>query len=213
MPNCCDATDAHFGAAHAVRDLKRYRKKGPDPTTAFLIQSVKDLGLTGASLLDIGAGIGAVHHALIPDTCDAVTHVDLSASYLKTAKQETERLRHQDRVRFIHGDLVANASEIPVSDIVVLDRVVCCYPDYDKLLGEAITKSHRILALSYPRDTWIVRFEFVLDNARRVFTGDPFRAYVHPVALMEGLITNAGFERVARRDSFFWRTSVYQRQQ
>ena len=211
MPNCCDATDAHFGAAHAVRDLKRYRKRGPDPTTAFVIESVKGLGVQDASLVDVGAGIGAIHHALIPDTCDQVTHVDLSVSYLKTARQETERLGHADRVRFVHGDLVSSAHDVPISDIVVLDRVVCCYPDYRQLLGEAINKCHRILALSCPRDTWFVRFEFVLDNLKRVIMRDPFRSFVHPTDEMEGLITAAGFEQYARRDSFFWRTVVYQR--
>ena len=36
------------------------------------------------------------------------------------------------------------------ADVVVLHRVVCCYPDYERLLGAAADHSRRLLVFSHP---------------------------------------------------------------
>jgi len=210
MPSCCDATDAHFGEKHARRDIARYRRKGADPTTQDLIDRIRSLGLNGKSLLDVGAGIGAIHHALVPDVFSTVTHVDLSSAYLGTARVETERLNHSDRVRFVYGDLVS-IPDLPESDVVTLDRVVCCYPDYESLLVRATEKSRRAIALCYPRSRWYVRLVMWLDNLKRVLKGDPFRAFVHPIEAVEALIERRGFRLQSEGGTLLWKTVLFER--
>ena len=61
----CAGCDSQFGARHAAKDLERYRRKGPDVTTRLLLEGLKTLGLRDATLLDVGAGIGVIHHELL----------------------------------------------------------------------------------------------------------------------------------------------------
>jgi hypothetical protein len=42
------------------------------------------------------------------------------------------------------------AGTLPDADVVTLDRVVCCYPDPEALLGAA-AKTRQVLAFTYPR--------------------------------------------------------------
>lgn len=210
--NCCsDPRDGHFGEMHAKRDLKRYLDKGPDRTTRLLLQSIRDQSLSNVRLLDIGAGIGVIYHELLEDVCAEATHVDLSSAYNETAKKESMRRHHDGRVRFVQADFATDDSDITESDVVTLDRVVCCYPDYRALLTRSAQKAGNVLALSYPRDRWYIRLGFALDNFKRVLKRDPFRAFVHATADIENLIEDAGFQQLTQCETFLWRVSVYQR--
>jgi len=54
-----------YDERRAAADLKRYRENGPRPWTAALIESLKAEGVAGATLLDIGGGIGVIDHELL----------------------------------------------------------------------------------------------------------------------------------------------------
>src|SRR5215207_8370729 len=158
MPcNCCEITDNAFSEAEARADVKKYHKKGPAKQTRLILEAIRSLGLKNSALLDIGGGIGVIHHELLNDVAREATHVDASSSYLREAKQEAARRGHSDRVNFIHADFTDVASDLPAADIVTLDRVVCCYPDFRGLLKAAADHSRKALALTYPRETWYIR--------------------------------------------------------
>jgi magnesium-protoporphyrin O-methyltransferase len=162
-------------------------------------------------LLDIGGGIGAIHHELLEDVARDATHVDASSAYLKEARQEATRRGHNDRIRFIHADFTDVASEVPQADIVTLDRVVCCYPDFRGLLTAAADHSRRALAFTYPRETWYLRVALKIANFFQKLRRDPFRVFLHPVAEMDSLLKREGFERVSLRRLFVWEMALYQR--
>jgi magnesium-protoporphyrin O-methyltransferase len=89
----CQGCDSQFGVKHAEKDLKRYRKSGPDVTTRLLLDALKTHGLQGATLLDVGAGIGVVHHELLSAGARSAIHVDATDANLHVAEQEaTPRL-------------------------------------------------------------------------------------------------------------------------
>ena len=158
MPcNCCEITDNAFSDAEARSEMRNYRRRGPMKQTKLMLEAIRSLGLRNADLLDIGGGIGAIHHELLKDVAQDATHVDASSAYLREAKAETARRGHSERVHFIHADFTEVASELPKADIVTLDRVVCCYPDFQRLLTAAAEHSQRALALTYPRDAWYLR--------------------------------------------------------
>src|SRR5687768_5243452 len=126
MPcNCCEITDKAFTEEEAKAELRTYRRRGPMNQTKLILEAIRSLGLKNADLLDIGGGIGAIHHELLKDVAQDATHVDASSAYLKEAKQETARRGHSERVKFVHADFTDVASAIPKADIVTLDRVVC----------------------------------------------------------------------------------------
>jgi 2-polyprenyl-3-methyl-5-hydroxy-6-metoxy-1,4-benzoquinol methylase len=212
MPcNCCEITDNAFTEAEARTQLKDYRKHGPAKQTKLILEAIRSLKLTNADLLDIGGGIGAIHHELLEDVARSATHVDASSAYLKEAKAETARRGHTDQVNFIHADFTEVASELPRVEIVTLDRVVCCYPDFHRLLKAAADHSRRALALTYPRETWYMRFGLVVLNFFQTLRKDPFRVFLHPIAEMDLLLRKEGFERVSLRRLFVWEMALYQK--
>ena len=212
MPcNCCEITDSAFSESEAKSELRRYRKKGPPNQTRLLLQAIRSLNLKNADLLDIGGGVGVIHHELLEDVAKSATHVDASSAYLKIAKAEAARRGHSERVKFIHADFTDVASELPKADVVTLDRVVCCYPDFRRLLGNAAAHSQRALGFTYPRETWYLRIALWLMNLFQRIRRDPFRVFVHPISEMDSLLKREGFERVTHHRLFVWEMALYQR--
>ena len=213
MPcNCCEITDNAFTESEAKSQVKDYRKQGPPRQTKLILQAIRSLGLKNADLLDIGGGIGTIHHELLEDVAREATHVDASSAYLKEARAEAARRGHSDHVRFIHADFTEVANELPKVDIVTLDRVVCCYPDFRSLLTAAADHSQRALALTYPRETWYMRTTLKVMNFFQALRKDPFRVFLHPVTEMDSLLKKEGFERVSLRRLFVWEMALYQRE-
>ena len=212
MPcNCCEITDNAFSEAEARSERKSYSKNGPAKQTRFILEAIRTLGLKNADLLDIGGGIGAIHHELLEDVVQKATHVDASSAYLKEAKAESARRGHGERVNFIHADFTDVSADLPKADIVTLDRVVCCYPHFRNLLKAAADHSRKALALTYPRETWYFRIFLKAANFFQRLRKDPFRVFLHPIADMDALIKKEGFERVSMRRLFVWEMALYQR--
>jgi SAM-dependent methyltransferase len=212
MPcNCCEITDSAFSEKEAKLQLRAYRRRGPAKQTQFILDAIRSLQLKNPDLLDIGGGVGAIHHELLEDVASTATHVDASSAYLKEAKSETARLGHTERVKFIHADFTDVESDLPKADVVTLDRVVCCYPDFRRLLGAAARHSQHALALTYPREAWYLRMAWPLMNFFQRIRRDPFRVFLHPISEMDLLLRKEGFRRVTLRRLFVWEMALYQR--
>jgi magnesium-protoporphyrin O-methyltransferase len=212
MPcSCCQITDKTFGEADARAGLRSYQRRGPAAQTRELLRAVRSRHPRDATLLDIGGGVGAIHHELLEDAAAQATHVDASGAYLRAAEAEAQRRGHAERVRFLHADFTDVASELPPADIVTLDRVVCCYPDFRTLLGAAADRSKQLLALSYPRETWYMRLAVGLVDRVQALRRDPFRVFVHPVAQMDAVLSGAGLHRVSIKRLFVWEVALYTR--
>src|SRR5262245_31465768 len=113
MPcNCCEIENNAFGEDHAKRDIRDYRKHGAANQTKLILEAIRALGLKNAALLDIGGGIGAIHHELLKDVASQATHVDASSAYLKEAKEETRQRGNSELVQFIHADFTDVASDL-----------------------------------------------------------------------------------------------------
>src|SRR5512133_576237 len=158
MPcNCCEITDSAFSEKEAKSQLRDYRRKGPAKQTRLILEAIRSLKLKNADLLDIGGGIGAIHDELLEDVASKAIHVDASSAYLKEAKAEAARRGHTEQVTFLHADFTDVESNLPQADVVTLDRVVCCYPDFHRLLHAASSHSRRAIAMTYPREAWYLR--------------------------------------------------------
>lgn len=212
MPcSCCEMTDRTFGEKDARDSARQYQRHGPSVQTREMLGAIRSLGLKDASLLDIGGGVGVLHHELLQDVGRTATHVDASSAYLREARAEADRLGHSDRVRFIHADFTDIAADLPQADIVTLDRVVCCYPDFRALLSAAAGRSRRVLALTYPRETWYLRIFMKLINLLQGLRREPFRVFLHPVTQMDALLASEGLHRFALKRFFVWEAASYRR--
>jgi Methyltransferase domain len=133
-----------FGERTARHDLKRYRKRGPSKPTRLLLEALRREGVEHATVLDVGGGIGAIQHELLDAGADRATSVEASAAYLRAATEEAERRGHDDRITNQAGDFVALADRVAPADVVTLDRVICCYPDMEALVGRSADRARRL---------------------------------------------------------------------
>src|SRR5919106_749398 len=90
---CCDEDLALIGydGRDAEKDLAALRARGPRPTTQELIDAIRVQGVDGATTLDVGAGVGAIHLALLEAGAASAVDVDASREYLAAARAEAER--------------------------------------------------------------------------------------------------------------------------
>jgi len=211
--SCCqrEGIADQFGRRTAAWDLRRYRRRGPTSTTRTLIDMLRDQGVRDASILDIGGGVGAIYHALLGSGARGAVHVDISPNYLSAAREEAERRGHTARVEFVHADFVDAAPTLGEADVVTLDRVICCYPDMDRLVGLAAEKARRIVGAVYPREAWWMRAAVVTVNAVSRIRRSAFRTYVHPPSAIDARLRANGLERRAFRRTLGWEVAVYGR--
>jgi magnesium-protoporphyrin O-methyltransferase len=203
---------AFYDERRAASQLRSYREKGPIPSTRALIEELRADGVEGATLLDIGGGIGAIEHELLEAGVTHATSVDASAPYLHVSREETERRGHGDRVTYIHGDFVDLADAIPPAEIVTLDRVINVYPDWERLVELAASRTQRLLGLVYPRDTRIVRLVVLAMNMTLRLKGKAVRAAVHPTASIEQIAReNSLVPHISRDVGPAWHVAIFRR--
>lgn len=211
----CAAIEQKFDAKSARQKLERLRHRGPDPTTRMLIadvrQAMSDSGEASADLLDIGGGVGTIHHELLDEGVRRAVQVEASAAFLTAAREETERRGHTAQVRFVHGDLVTVADELAPVDVVTLDRVICCYPDVHRLVSLSAAKTRHLYGAVYPRQGWWVRLAVAGFNLLFRLQRSSFRTYLHAPTVIEALLRAAGLERLSRRRTLAWEVVVYGR--
>jgi SAM-dependent methyltransferase len=213
VTSCCtELLSGKFDLAFATADRDRYRASGPDATTRLLRDALVGLGRSG-ELLDIGAGIGVLGLELLQaQIATNVTAVEASSACVAIGVQEAEARGASAQVKYLAGDFIDLSSATPMADLVTLDRVVCCYQDYERLLQHAAGRARRVLALSYPRDAWYLRLFYGVRNRFRLWRGQQFQFYAHPVDAVARAIEQAGWRRVTRAGTFVWWIEVYVRE-
>ena len=211
--SCCDpgVYDDRFDARSAELQLRAYRKSGPGIWTTRLIHELGDGGVDGMTVLDIGAGVGAVHHALLEAGAASAIDIDASGPYLAAAQSEALRRGLDEQVTYYKGDAVTLAGDVPPADLVALDRVVCCDPDMPGLVAVAAGHTRKRLGLVLPRDDVWVRAMVGMANGWNRIRRDPFRLHAHRTAAVEGVATAAGLVRRSRRRGVFWQSMVFER--
>jgi 2-polyprenyl-3-methyl-5-hydroxy-6-metoxy-1,4-benzoquinol methylase len=213
--DCCGAEDTEydrqFDARHAAQHLRAYQHDGPRGLTGALIDGLAADDVVGLTVLDIGGGVGAVHHELLRAGASGAVDVDASRAYLAAARGEAERQGHADRVRYIPGDFVAIAPTLDAADLVALDRVICCYPDMTALVSRSAELARRRYGLVYPRDTWFARAAVALLNARFRLSRSAFRSFVHPTSAVEVVLAGHGLVKRSERTTLIWQLAIYER--
>ena len=165
------------------------------------------------TLLDVGGGIGALHHTLLDRGFASAIQIDISEAYLATAAAEATRRGHSGRVAFQKGDFSSLAPGLPRADVVTLDRVVCCDPDFSRLLAAAAERARYAVTFSYPRPRWLVRAFVATANGGRRLMRRAFRAYVHPPPAMAAVLERCGFRRLWTGGSWVWAVEVFERKE
>ena len=209
---CCQTDyDALFDDRAARRELAEYRRRGPRGTTARLLAAIRDEGVVGASVLDIGGGVGVIGAELLTAGAASLTGVEASGPYLATAREEIDRRGFADRATFHHGDFVTRAPEVEKADVVTLDRVICCYEDWTALVDRSLERARRLYGLVYPVDRWWMRLSVGLVRGISRLFGQPAPFAVHPDREVDARIRAAGFTPILQERGLAWQTVLYRR--
>ncbi len=209
-PICCSQDfDGLFDSVEAQHDLDAYHATGPPAASRRLIALLAAEGIVGATVIDVGAGVGVVHLELLATGAASAVDVDASHAFLQVAAEEAQRQDRSAQVEHHYGDFVQIAPSIARADVVTLDRVICCYPRVTELLGAAAGRARRLIGIVHPVDTWWSRSGAAVFNA----ISDLFRRrhhfYVHRLRTVDSVLATGGFEPLARQRAGFWEVSVY----
>jgi 2-polyprenyl-3-methyl-5-hydroxy-6-metoxy-1,4-benzoquinol methylase len=197
MAGCCPSRDYHrfFNQRFARRLANRYRKRGLDKTAHKMVEFLRTLGIEGASVLEIGGGIGEIEVELLKAGAARAENLELSSAYQEPARTLAAQAEIQGRIDWRIHDLAQDPGAVEPADLVVLHRVVCCYPDYERLLGAAADHARRALVFSYPPRNALSRAFYGVFNLVMGLTRSSFRGFAHPPGAMDAVRS----EPVARR--------------
>ncbi len=213
MPRCC-STSAYgefFDEKLARRDAEGYRTHGVRGAGMRLVDLIAARGVEQADVLEIGGGIGALQLELLERGAARTTNAELSPAYEGEAVALLKERSLTQRVDRRIVDIVNEPDAVPSADVVLLHRVVCCYPDSERLLGTAARKTRRLLAFSFPPDLAVARAAIVLLNLWPRLRGCDFRSYVHSERQMLAAVEQNGFRIVSRERSGLWRIALLER--
>jgi len=209
VTGCC-ARDYEkvFGRKTAARDARRFRRRGLRGSAKALTELAGDV--RGATVLEVGGGVGAIEIELLEKGATSATNVELAATYEDAARALLAERGLTDRVERRVGDFVAEADTLSAHDVVVMHRVVCCYPDVNALVGAGADHARRRLVLTFPQERRLVRGALSTANAVMRLTGSTFRVYVHPFERMAATAGAHGLGLVERRRSgYVWETAAF----
>lgn len=206
--HCRDAGD-FFSYKTAKNDLRRYLRRGPNKSTRLLLKAIRSAGINAGTLLDIGGGVGVIQLELFKHGLQHATNVEASSPFQMVSREEAKRQGVLDRTAYYFGDAVELEPQLPVTDIVTLDRVICCYPDVEKLIYASARKAARIFGAVYPRNRSGTRIAFWLGNLWFRLRGSDFRIYLRPSRQVDTLVRNLGFRRNSYERTFLWHVVTY----
>ncbi len=207
---CCTPTGYRtvFGAKAVERDVRRYARKGLVASARWLVDCLDGAELTGRSVLEVGGGIGDLQIELVQAGAARATNIELIDSYEDAARTLIAERGFERRIDRRISDFALHADAAPTADIVVMHRVICCYPDPDTLLAAACEHSGDRVAITVPRESWWVRLGFATMNAWFRLRRIGFRAYVHPIAPMIRVAAANGFHQAEHRRGPMWTSMI-----
>src|SRR3989441_8028024 len=206
------------GIAETFDDLAhdrccKYKSNGLTASSQVLLEFITNKGLVGKTVLEIGCGTGFFSLETLRHGASSCQGVDLSSAAIHEANEFAKESGLQDRVRFHVAD--AASTRQPASDVVVMDKVLCCYPDADALLKTASDSSKELLGFVVPRDEGLMkpamRIGTALINLVEKLRKTGFRLYLHPLRSIDQLLSERGFQQASKAKSRFWLVFLYKK--
>ena len=211
--SCCggNACDVFFGEKTARRNMRSYLRQGLRGDARWLAEWAAASGLTGASVLEVGGGVGAIQAELLRSGAAEGTVVEVVPVYESYARQLAEQAGISAHTRFVVADLAENPGAVKAADIVALRRVVCCSPYGPRLLGVAAGLTQRVLVASYPRRTMLIRAAALLQNRAFALLGRDFRVFVHDPVALDAAASAEGLQRTNTHRGLIWESAAFER--
>jgi 2-polyprenyl-3-methyl-5-hydroxy-6-metoxy-1,4-benzoquinol methylase len=211
--SCCNprGCDGFFTSRFARRAAKRYREKGIDKTAQRMVAFLEQHGIAGATVLEVGGGVGELQIELLKRGAASSLNLELSPAYDEEAARLLREAGLEGRAERRLYDLAADPDGVEPTDVVVLHRVVCCYPDFERLLEAAADHARRVLVFSYPQRNVVSRFVITAQNLFFRLRRMEFRTFAHPPRRMFAVVEERGLRPAYAHHLFVWQVAGFER--
>jgi 2-polyprenyl-3-methyl-5-hydroxy-6-metoxy-1,4-benzoquinol methylase len=213
MSDCCTPKGYRqiFSEKNAAAEAKRYRRKGPDGTSKRILDFIRERGVEGKTLLEVGGGIGAIEIELLKAGMARAVNIELTPTYEAAAGELIVEAGLSDRVERRIMDFAEAGPEVEIADVVVMNRVICCYSDMPKLAGAAANRAKGMLVMSFPNRRWWTRLGLTVANFGFRVIRLQFRVFLHPPALILAAVEQRGFKTRLNQPGLLWQVVALER--
>ena len=213
-PRSINNLENTFDRKRAEKEAHAYLEKGANKRIKKLLAYFQDQAANPFTVLDIGCGVGGAHFELLKNgLAHRVVGIEASSHYISSARQIADSLKFANRVHYVQMDFAQSSDVIEAADIVILDRVICCYPLLENLLAPAARRATRYLAVSYPREDWWVRIFYRFSNIIRRLRKSEFFTYVHSHANVHEVASQNRLFPIYATYSGDWQITIFERQE
>lgn len=185
-----------------------------DRPTRVLEQELIALGVAGKTVLELGCGTGELVRDLIRAGASRAIGVDISPNSVARARGAAAGDGLAGVMTFVAGNAVT--TELAQHDVVVHDKVVCCYPEWEPFIEHSLGAAREICAFSMPRTDgpWalLTRAWIGIENVLHRLHRRGFRAHAHDSVAIDRAVTRAGFALRRRRTTGGWLIAIYGRE-
>ena len=213
MSDCCTPKGYRwiFSERSARAEAKRYRRKGLDATSRRIFDFVKRQGVEGRTVLEVGGGIGAIQIELLKAGAARALSVELTPTYEEEATALLREAGLEERVERRVMDFAAAGAAVEGADIVIMNRVICCYPDMPRLAGAGSDHAREMLVMSFPKRTWWTRIAMLLGNTILRATRREFQIFLHPPKSILATSEQHGLRTVLNESGVLWTVAALRR--
>ena len=213
MSDCCTPKGYRwvFSEKSARAEAKRYRRKGLDATSRRIFELVKKQGVEGRTVLEVGGGIGAIQIELLKAGAARAVSIELTPTYEDEAAALLREAGLEDRVERRIMDFAGAGAAVEGADIVIMNRVICCYPDMPRLAGAACDHARQLLVMSFPKRTWWMRIAMLLGNAILGATRREFHIFLHSPKSILATSEQHGLRAVLSESGVVWTVAALRR--
>lgn len=210
---CCTPSGYRtiFGSKAAEREARRYRRRGLPGSARWLADSLVGAGIRERSVLEVGGGVGGLQIELLEAGAARTMNVEIIDTYERAAEALIAEHDLGGRVERRIADFGAVAAETPPADLVVLHRVICCYPDADVLMDSACASARERVAVTIPRESAWIRLGVTVINGWLRLRRIGFRTFVHPLDPMLAVAGRRGFRVAERQHGTVWQSFILER--
>ena len=213
MSDCCSPKGYRwvFSERSARAEARKYRRRGLDGTSRRIVDFLKARGVDGQTVLEVGGGIGAIQIELLKAGAARAVSVELTPTYEDVAAGLLSDAGLTDRVERRVMDFAQASSQVDGADVVIMIRVICCYPDMPRLAGAAADHARQMLVMSYPTGAWWMRVALGLGNFVLWLLRREFHVFVHPPKEIIATATRRGLEPVLDQQGALWTVAAMRR--
>jgi len=213
MSNCCSPKGYRwvFSERSAQAEARRYRRRGLDATSRRIVDFLRTQGVEGSTVLEVGGGIGGIQIELLKAGAARAVSIELTPTYEDAASDLLYEAGLTDRVERRVMDFAQAASQVESADVVIMNRVICCYPDMPRLAGAAADHARQLLVLSYPRLTWWTQIGLTLGNWLLWMMRREFHIFLHPPQQILATSERHGLKRIADQQGMLWTMAALRR--